>query len=210
MRNRNNAIAIVCLAYAGLLSAMTVAVSNSATQVADQQVAVAPAEPVPAPAATAKERTTVSRKSRPTKMVELLKGKDSITDQQLFKLLTEVGFTGRGHKIAFALVMRESRGNVLSHNTNSSTGDNSYGLFQINMIKHLGPDRRAKFGISTNDELFDPVTNAQAAFYMSKGENFGSWGLGADAYRSGRGEDTISEWYDDYERVKAKIMKENQ
>jgi hypothetical protein len=117
----------------------------------------------------------------------------------LADMLELVGFKGYSQKLAWAIVMRESRGNSTSHNKTSSTGDNSYGLFQINMIGSLGDDRREKFGIKSNAELFDPVTNAQAAFYMtSRGENFGSWGLGPDAYDGTASETAVTVWLKDF------------
>jgi len=117
----------------------------------------------------------------------------------LADMLELVGFEGYSLKLAWAVVMRESRGNAGSHNKTSSTGDNSYGLFQINMLGSLGEDRREKFGIKSNAELLDPVTNAQAAFYMtSRGENFGSWGLGPDAYDGTASETAVTVWLKDF------------
>jgi hypothetical protein len=117
----------------------------------------------------------------------------------LADMLELVGFKGSSLKTAWAVVMRESRGNSDSHNKTSSTGDNSYGLFQINMIGNLGEDRREKFGIKSNAELLDPVTNAQAAFYMTnRGTNFGSWGLGPDAYDGTSSESAVTDWFDDF------------
>jgi hypothetical protein len=117
------------------------------------------------------------------------------TPTELADMLELVGFKGYSLKLAWAVVMRESRGNSGSHNKTSSTGDNSYGLFQINMLGSLGEDRREKFGIKSNAELLDPVTNAQAAFYMtSRGEDFGSWGLGPNAYDGSSSESAITVW----------------
>lgn len=117
----------------------------------------------------------------------------------LADMLELVGFKGSSLKTAWAVVMRESRGNSNSHNKTSSTGDNSYGLFQINMIGNLGEIRREKFGIKSNAELLDPVTNAQAAFYMTnRGTNFGSWGLGPDAYDGTSSESAVTDWFDDF------------
>lgn len=119
--------------------------------------------------------------------------------KDLADMLELVGFKGYSLKLAWAIVMRESRGNSGSHNKTSSTGDNSYGLFQINMLGSLGEIRREKFGIKSNAELLDPVTNAQAAFYMtSRGENFGSWGLGPDAYDGSSSEIAVTSWLDDF------------
>lgn len=106
---------------------------------------------------------------------------------ELRDLLYGVGFRGKALEVAWGIVMRESRGGPTAHNGNANTGDNSYGLFQINMIGGLGEDRREKFGLKTNEELFDPITNARIAFHMSGGgEDFGAWGVGPNAYNGGK------------------------
>lgn len=125
--------------------------------------------------------------------------RDPLTGKELAELLSLVGFEGKSHKIAWALVMRESTARPKAHNGNSGTGDNSHGLFQINMIGSLGADRRDKFDLASNDELFNPLRNAEIAYHMSgRGSDFGAWGIGPNAYRSGAGESTIMKWYDDY------------
>jgi hypothetical protein len=44
------------------------------------------------------------------------------------------------------------------------------------MLGMLGPDRRNKFDLQHNADLFNPVVNAQIAFHMSNGgENWSSW-----------------------------------
>jgi hypothetical protein len=64
----------------------------------------------------------------------------------------------------------------MAHNKNSNTGDNSYGLFQINMIGSLGPARLKQFDLESNEDLFDPVRNAEIAFFMSDGgKNWSAW-----------------------------------
>lgn len=127
------------------------------------------------------------------------KGATELSAVELAELLELVGFKGKSLRLAWAVVMRESRGNPLSHNKNTSTGDNSYGLFQINMIGNLGAVRREKFGIQKDSELLDPVVNAQAAFYMTaRGTNFGSWGIGPDAYDGDSAEPAVTKWIDDY------------
>lgn len=84
-------------------------------------------------------------------------------------LLKEVGFKGKALEQAWAIVMRESNCRSHAYNGNHKTGDNSYGIFQINMIEEVGDSRREKFGMVSNAMLLDPVTNAQIAYYMSKG-----------------------------------------
>ena len=125
--------------------------------------------------------------------------RDPLTGKELSELLSLVGFEGKAHKIAWALVMRESTARPKAHNGNTNTGDNSHGLFQINMIGSLGADRRDKFDLASNDELFNPLRNAEIAYHMSgRGSDFGAWGIGPNAYRQGAGESTISKWYDSY------------
>lgn len=115
-----------------------------------------------------------------------------LTGGQLSELLTAVGFEGKAHKIAWGIAMRESNARPLAHNKSTRTGDSSYGIFQINMISDLGPTRRAKFGLTSNTQLFDPVLNAQVAALMTnKGKDFGAWGIGPNAYRSGAGMSTL-------------------
>jgi hypothetical protein len=44
------------------------------------------------------------------------------------------------------------------------------------MIGDLGPERRDKFNLESNYELFNPVLNAQVAFHMSRGgKNWIAW-----------------------------------
>jgi hypothetical protein len=101
---------------------------------------------------------------------------DTLTDQQLVELLSAVGFKGQDLKEAWAVAKKETNGRPLAHNGNRKTGDNSYGLFQINMIADLGVARREQFGLESNAELLNPVVNAQIAYHMSKGgKDWSAW-----------------------------------
>ena len=113
-------------------------------------------------------------------------------------LLAHVGFEGESLRMAWAIVMRESRGKPMAHNGNSNTGDNSYGLFQINMIGYLGRDRMERYNLSSYEDLFDPLVNAGVAYKMSgKGSDFGAWGVGPNAYNGGKVGD-IPYWLTQY------------
>ena len=96
-------------------------------------------------------------------------------------LLRDAGWTGDDLLTMLAIAHRESRWNPQAHNPDTSTGDNSYGLFQINMLGSLGPSRRRAFGITSNDELFDPAVNVRAARVLwqwgvaAKGDGFYHW-----------------------------------
>ncbi len=101
---------------------------------------------------------------------------DSLTDTQLVDLLFAVGFEGKALRYAWAIAKKESNGRPLAFNGNRKTGDNSFGLFQVNMIDTLGQDRREKFNLEYNAQLLNPVVNAQIAYHMSKrGENWVAW-----------------------------------
>jgi hypothetical protein len=101
---------------------------------------------------------------------------DHLTKTQLVDLLHAIGFKGEALRYAWAIAMKESNGNPLSHNGNRKTGDNSFGLFQVNMVDSLGQDRREKFNLEYNAQLLNPVVNAKIAYFMSaKGKDWRSW-----------------------------------
>jgi hypothetical protein len=110
------------------------------------------------------------------KKLESFENKVSLTDLELKELLSLVGFKGKDLVVAWAVAKKESNGRPLAFNGNHKTGDSSYGMFQINMIDTLGPDRRTKFDLDSNAELFNPVKNAEIAYYMtSGGDDWSSW-----------------------------------
>ena len=99
-----------------------------------------------------------------------------ISDSELLDVLKDAGFSGSGLKMAWAVVQEESTSRIYAHNRNRDTGDNSYGLFQINMIDGLGPERLEEYGLEKNEDLFTPIVNAQVAFKISDGgSNWGAW-----------------------------------
>jgi TP901 family phage tail tape measure protein len=94
----------------------------------------------------------------------------------LMSVIRQAGFSGSAADVMYGIVEAESGGNRFAHNTNSSTGDNSYGLAQINMIGSMGPARRAQFHLASNNALFDPLTNLRVAYSLSShGRNFSPW-----------------------------------
>lgn len=128
--------------------------------------------------------------------LETFKGVKKLTQTELRDLLAAVGFTGKGLRTAWSVAMRESNGRPVAHNDNVRTGDNSYGIFQVNMLGSLGTDRRAKYDLSTNADLFDPVTNAKVVFHMTNGgTDWSSWGLGPNAYDGTAAEPSITKWF---------------
>lgn len=102
--------------------------------------------------------------------------KKMLSATELKDVLYEAGFRGKDLVEAWGTAMKESTGRPFAHNKNSNTGDNSYGLFQINMIGSLGPARREQYKLKTNNDLFDPLTNAKIAYQMSNGgKDWSAW-----------------------------------
>ena len=98
------------------------------------------------------------------KILEKYENAHKLTDSQLVELLKAVGFKGDKLRTACAIAKAESNGRPFAFNGNAETGDSSYGVFQINMMGELGPDRREKFDLDSNVELFNPVTNSKITF----------------------------------------------
>ena len=126
--------------------------------------------------APTKAEAITTQQSKQVRILAKYVNADRLTDSQLIELLSAVGFKGQDLKEAWAVAKKESRGNPLSHNGNRKTGDNSYGLFQVNMLGSMGADRRDKFNLASNAELFNPVVNAQIAYHMSGGgKDWSAW-----------------------------------
>ncbi|NCV85766.1 MAG: hypothetical protein EBW14_07810 [Oxalobacteraceae bacterium] len=124
------------------------------------------------------EATEVAKSVSKAKEDQLEKYKNatSLSDKDLKNLLKLVGFEGQNLKEAWAIAKRESNGRPFAFNGNTETGDSSYGIFQINMLGMLGPDRRKKYDLDHNADLFNPVVNAQIAYKMTNGgEDWSSW-----------------------------------
>jgi hypothetical protein len=126
--------------------------------------------------APTKAEAITTQQSKQVRILAKYVNADSLTDAQLIELLSAVGFKGEDLKEAWAVAKKESHGNPLSHNGNRKTGDNSFGLFQVNMLGSMGADRRDKFNLASNAELFNPVVNAQIAYHMSGGgKDWSAW-----------------------------------
>ena len=98
-----------------------------------------------------------------------------ISIQQRAEILASVGFPQEIIPIMIAISGGESGGDAGAHNPNRNTGDNSYGLWQINMIDTLGPSRRKNLGLTDNRQLFDPLTNARAAKAIYDSQGLHAW-----------------------------------
>ena len=184
MQITTRAIAMSTVAY---ITALTIGVATVAT------VAANATEEMSTPVVA--EATKVV----PVDPLDKFRGAKTLTNDELIELLSTVGFEGKALRTAWAVAMKESNGRPVAHNDTISTGDNSYGIFQVNMIGSLGKDRLAlfneKFGVRKHTDLFDPVTNVQVVYYMTEGgTDWSSWGLGPNAYDGTAGEHLITKW----------------
>lgn len=102
----------------------------------------------------------------------------ALSEGTLAALLRKAGFPEERVPLMVNIAKRESGLNPLAHNPNRATGDNSYGLFQINMIDSLGPARLKQFadlGVGSYEDLKDPWKNVQAAKRVHDSQGLGAW-----------------------------------
>jgi hypothetical protein len=107
-------------------------------------------------------------------------GMTAMPDTDILQLALNQGLSEKQAVIMTAIALAESAGKPGNHNFNEATGDESYGLWQINMLGALGPDRRSKLGLTDNMQLADPETNARAMAYVLK-SGYNAWTV----YRTG-------------------------
>ena len=109
----------------------------------------------------------------------------SITQSQLAGLLRQEGISEDLIPTMVAISQAESSLNPRALNPDRSTGDYSFGLYQINMIDEpgymLGAERRRNLGLKANEELYDPKTNVRAAKSILDSQGLGAWSV----YKSG-------------------------
>ena len=93
------------------------------------------------------------------------------------QMMYKRGFRGKDLVNMLAIAGRES--NWIPGVFNGKPPDKSYGLFQINMLdtptNPMGTVRRKRYGISNDEELWDPATNIKAARLEFGGGNYSPW-----------------------------------
>ena len=103
---------------------------------------------------------------------------EQYTFDQLEYLAKQAGW-GDESGLAAAIALGESTGYPNAHN--DEYPDDSWGLMQINMIDSpdkgllLGQERREKYGIGRNEELFDPLTNMKIAKKIRDEQGLNAW-----------------------------------
>ena len=101
------------------------------------------------------------------------------TKGELEALAVQGGFSQDQAPLVAQIAMGESGGDPTAFNGEGR--DQSYGIMQINMLGDMGPERRQQFGISSNEQLNDPLTNMRAAHAIYQQQGWGAWG----AYTNG-------------------------
>ena len=105
------------------------------------------------------------------------------TIPSMLKIALTSDFTEDEAVVMAAIGMAESSGRPHAHNTKGD--DNSYGLWQINMLDKpgfmMGEERRGQLALDSNEQLFDPIVNGQAAKYIYDMQGFRAWTV----YRTG-------------------------
>ena len=102
----------------------------------------------------------------------------ALSEGTLAALLRKAGFPEDKVPLMVNIAKRESGLRPDAHNPNAATGDNSYGLFQINMIGNLGPARLKEYadiGVTSYEDLKDPWKNVQAAKKVFDSQGLGAW-----------------------------------
>jgi hypothetical protein len=117
-------------------------------------------------------------------------GKNALKGSQVYQLARGAGFSSSQADTMTQIAYKESGWNASAYNGNAGTGDNSYGLWQINMLGSMGPSRRKQFGLKSNSDLFNPATNARAARGIWKSQGFGAWSV----YKNGSYRNVKIDW----------------
>ena len=106
-------------------------------------------------------------------------GRGKLTADQIAQVARQAGIPEDKIPTMVAIALAESGGDSEAHNPKYP--DNSYGLWQVNMLDEpgymLGEERREKYGLSSNEELKDPLTNARAAYDILKSQGLGAWSV---------------------------------
>tara|TARA_A100001201_G_scaffold2240_3_gene5538 strand:+ start:402 stop:1040 length:639 start_codon:yes stop_codon:yes gene_type:complete len=103
----------------------------------------------------------------------------SLSIKETASVLKKAGFKDAEIPVMVAIGMGESGLNPGAHNPKYP--DDSYGLFQINMLDEpgyeLGKERRARYGLKSNEQLKDPLLNAKAALDIRNRQGLGAWSV---------------------------------
>jgi hypothetical protein len=98
----------------------------------------------------------------------------TLTRLELAYLLIAAGAPPEAMEFLVAVASPES--GMHTGVTVDDSDDLSYGLWQINMKGSMGQDRLRQFGLTSYEQLHDPLTNARAAITIWKAQGDKAWG----------------------------------
>jgi hypothetical protein len=99
-----------------------------------------------------------------------------LSDKEVGNYAYNAGVKGEALDLATAIAVANLESGFDPGAKADDSDDLSYGLWQINMKGSLGPSRRAKFGLASNEALYDPATNARVMAALSdNGKKWGAW-----------------------------------
>lgn len=99
----------------------------------------------------------------------------TLTAEQVYAAARGAGASHQEAITLTAIAKGESGWRTEAHNPVGR--DNSYGLWQINMLGTMGANRRKQFGLSSNEQLFDPRRNAAAALAILRSQGWKAWSV---------------------------------
>lgn len=108
-------------------------------------------------------------------------GSGKLTPGQIAWVAAGTGWTKEQRVIAVAIALAESGGDLDVHGP-QSRGADAIGLWQINMYGDIGLARIATFGLSKEEDLYDPFINARVAYGVYKSQGWKAW----TTYTNGR------------------------
>lgn len=92
-----------------------------------------------------------------------------LSPDELYQVARGAGFPAATAVKMVAIALKESGGDPNA--LNAKPPDESYGLWQINMLGPLGDARLRQFGLSSKSQLYDPAVNARIAYSLWAGSD---------------------------------------
>lgn len=99
----------------------------------------------------------------------------ALSSDQVYALARQAGANHDEAVLLTAIAKGESSWDPGRRYNPSNTTEDSYGLWQINMDPKYGASRRKTFGITSNEALYDPLTNARAAVSILRSQGWNAW-----------------------------------
>jgi hypothetical protein len=93
----------------------------------------------------------------------------------VYSLARNAGATVEEATILTAIAKGESGWRTEAHNPKPP--DDSYGLWQINMLGAMGDSRLKQWGFTSKSQLFNPLNNAVAALSILRGQGLKAWSV---------------------------------